>query len=98
LVACVQLVDDLIIAAFQLPYYSRSRIVHRGTIRLLQKLGKSSLLEVPVSSQGLNQTALLHDDKANAVHETPIFVGPVRIHLPASFVEGFAERNNFDAG
>jgi hypothetical protein len=80
-----------------LRYYARSRIVHLGNIKMLQKHGKNGLLEVPISSQGLDQTALLHDDKANAFHKAPIFVGPICIHLPTSSVESFAVQNNFDA-
>jgi hypothetical protein len=62
-----------------------------------QQGAKSRLLKMTVMGQGVNDAALAHDFKGNAIRKTPLLVRAVEEQLKAAIEPGGFKRDNLDA-
>jgi len=63
----------------------------------LKQSAKASLLKVAVAGERFQEVALLHDDEADAVDCSPLFIRALTIKLPAFSAQLGSQLNNLDA-
>jgi len=68
-----------------------------ATCLWLKQSAKASLLKVAVAGERFQEVALLHDDEADAVDCSPLFIRALTIKLPAFSAQLGSQLNNLDA-